>query len=264
MENPAVTTKRPPAQPARAIEVELKDADASARTSARPAIDGSRTLAAVGDRAENGLPGTTSWFERVYEEAGGDCARVPWASNVPHPCLLAWLNAEAAARVRPGSRAIVVGSGLGDDVIELLQRGYDAIGFDVSQAAIDWARRRFPDASSAFLHADLFSLPTKYRHRFELVVEINTLQAVHPSQREAAAQAIGALCGPRGLVVIICHARDDQATLENVNGPPWPLCQTELLALMEAAGLKPARPLDDFEDDQVPPIRRLRGVFERV
>ncbi len=96
------------------------------------------------------------------------------------------------------------------------------------------------------------------------MIEVNTIQAVHPAQREAAAQAIGALCGPRGVVVTVCRGRDESTLLESLQGPPWPLSPSELSALMEAAGLKPARPLDDFEDDQSPPVRRLRAVFERA
>lgn len=216
------------------------------------------------DPPEQGVPGTREWFEEVYRDAAGELAGVPWARGATNPCLLSWLNVEASAKVRPGSRAIVVGCGLGDDVVELLNRGYDACGFDVSATAITWARQRFPDRASAFLHADLMSLPARYRHRFELVVEVNTLQAVHPSQREIAAQAIGDLCGPRGVVVAVCRGRDESVLLETVQGPPWPLASGELAGLMEVAGLKPSRGIDDFEDECTPPVRRLRGVFERA
>lgn len=210
-----------------------------------------------------GTPGTHGWFEGVYAGAMGEVSRVPWAHGKPNPFLLSWLNAEAAARVRPGSRAVVVGCGLGDDVVELLNRGYDAVGFDVSSTAVEWARRRFPLHAQAFVHADLFQLPARFRHRFELVVEANTMQAVDPSMREGAARAIGELCGPRGLVVAVCRGRDEQTLLETIQGPPWPISAGELCGLMEAAGLKPSRAIDDFEDEQSPPVRRLRGVFER-
>jgi hypothetical protein len=30
---------------------------------------------------------------------------------------------------------------------------------------------------------------------------------------------------------------------------------------MEAAGLRPLRSIDDFLDDEAPPVRRLRGAF---
>jgi len=37
----------------------------------------------------------------------------------------------------------------------------------------------------------------------------------------------------------------------------------ELEAAMAEAGLEPVRPLDDFMDDNRPPVRRLRGVYRR-
>jgi hypothetical protein len=209
-------------------------------------------------------PGGPGWHDQVYRAASGDMAKVPWAHGRATPPLVAWLNAEAPGRVRPGSRAAVVGCGLGDDVVELINRGYDAIGFDVSPTGIDWARRRFPQQASAFVVADVLGTPTRFRHRFDLVVEVNTIQSMDPAQREAAATAIGTLVCPRGVLVVIARGREESELLENVQGPPWPLTKGEMVGLMESAGLKPSRGLDEFMDDSEPPQRRLRGVFERA
>ncbi|HMN40603.1 MAG TPA: class I SAM-dependent methyltransferase [Phycisphaerales bacterium] len=209
-------------------------------------------------------PGGAGWHDEVYRAAGGDMARVPWANGRASPSLVSWLNAEAPGRVRPGSRAAVVGCGLGDDVVELINRGYDAIGFDVSPAGIDWARRRFPEQASAFCVADVLGAPTRFRHRFDLVVEVNTIQSMDPAQREAAAAAISSLLCPRGLLVAIARGREETELLEAVQGPPWPLTRTEFVGLMEAAGLKPTRAIDEFMDDERPPQKRLRGMFEHA
>lgn len=200
-------------------------------------------------------------FESIYREAGGDLSRVPWAGGRANPLLVSWLNAEAAGRVRPGARAVVVGCGLGDDVIELINRGYDATGFDISPTAIDWARRRFPGMESAFIHADVLAMPTRFRHRFDLVVESYTLQSVDPSLREPMAAAITQLACPRGLILTIARGRDEHELLEHVHGPPFPFTAAELTGLMEASGWQATRPLDDFFDDENPPQRRLRGCF---
>lgn len=203
-------------------------------------------------------------FDAIYRDAAGDATRIPWAHGRANPMMVSWLNAEAPGLVRPGSRAIVVGCGLGDDVAELISRGYDAAGFDISPTAIGWARERFPDLASQFSIADLFSLPGKFRHRFDLVIEVYTLQALDPARREQAAAAVASLAGPQGHVLAICRGRDDSHLLENVQGPPWPLCPSELLGLMETSGLRPLRPVDDFMDDEPTPQRRLRGVFVRA
>ncbi len=207
------------------------------------------------------VAGLGAWHESVYATAAGDMNKVRWAHGRANPMMVSWLNAEAPGLVRPGARVVVVGCGLGDDVAELTARGYDAIGFDVSPTAISWARRRFPDQASCFVAADLLKPPEKFRHRFDLVIENYTLQSLHPTQREDAASALGSLASPRGVVLTICRARDESQLLEQVDGPPWPLTSGELAGLMEAAGLRPMRPMDDFSDDEAPPVRRLRGVF---
>lgn len=208
--------------------------------------------------------GLAERFESIYRDAHGDASQVPWAHTRANPALVSWLNAEAAGRVRPGARAVVVGCGLGDDVIELLNRGYDASGFDISPTAIDWARRRFPDQAEAFMVGDLLGLPSRFRHRFDLVVEVYTIQSVEPPAREAMAAAIAQLACPRGLIVAIARGRDESETLETVQGPPWPLTASELTGLLESNGWRPTRAADEFEDDENPPKRRLRATFARA
>jgi hypothetical protein len=201
------------------------------------------------------------FFETIYREAGGDLSRIPWADGKPNPSLVSWLNAEAAGRIRPGARAVVVGCGLGDDVVELINRGYDASGFDLSPTAIVWARRRFPEFANAFFASNLLDMPSRCRHRFDVVVEAYTLQSVEPAMRESMAAAVASLACPRGLIVTIARGRDESEPLESIQGPPFPFTPAELIGLFEAQGWQPTRPLDDFLDDEAPPKRRLRGMF---
>lgn len=200
-------------------------------------------------------------FEGVYREAAGEMSRVRWADGRPNPLLVSWLNAEAPGLVRPGCRTVVVGCGLGDDVVELTDRGYDVTGFDIAPTAVEWARRRFPAHASDFVTADLLDLPSRLRRRFDLVVEIYTLQSLDPALREDAARAVAGLSCPRGTVLTIARARDESEPLEDAVGPPWPLTTHELTALMDGAGLRPLKPVERRPDSETPPVMRLRGVF---
>jgi hypothetical protein len=215
------------------------------------------------DPAHGAQTGALEFFEAIYREAAGDPSRVPWAESRANPALVSWLNTEAAGCVRPGARAVVVGCGLGDDVIELINRGYDASGFDISPTAIAWARRRFPEMAHAFFVANLLEMPTRSRHRFDLVVESYTLQSVEPALREPLAAAIANLACPRGLIAAIATGRDESEPLESIHGPPYPLAPGELTGLFEAQGWLPTHGLDDFTDDATPPRRRLRATFAR-
>src|SRR3954466_4237024 len=157
------------------------------------------------------------WFERLYSDAEGDSTRIPWADGEPSAAMVAWMNREAPALIRPGARIAVVGCGLGDDVRELADRGYDVTGFDIAPAAVEWARRLHPDIAERFAVADVMDLPSSLRRRADLVVEVSTIQAVHPSLREKVATGIASLARPHGVVLAVCRGRDQGDPLD---GPP--------------------------------------------
>jgi SAM-dependent methyltransferase len=200
-------------------------------------------------------------FESVYVGAQGDRTKIRWDDGRAHPLLVSWLDAQAVDTVRPGARVIVVGCGLGHDARELARRGYDVTAFDVSQTAVEWARNVDPDWAEIFTVADLFDLPSRWRRRFDLVVEIYTVQALPPATRSASMAAIESLLHPHGTLVMIARGADAPQTLDD--GPPWALTTDEIRDLAAGAGLVPAAPIDMSVDDETPPKRRLRAVFRR-
>jgi SAM-dependent methyltransferase len=202
-----------------------------------------------------------SYFEEVYRDAAGDATRVPWAHERPSPALVTWLNREAPGLMRPGARVAVVGCGLGDDVRELADRGYDPVGFDVSPTAVEWARQRFPALRDRYVVADAMSPPPSLQRRADLVVEINTLQAVHPTLREHVARGVVSLARPKGLVLAVCRGREPGEPA--ATAPPFALTVDELTGLFGACGWAPMREVDDFLDDESPARRRLRAAFRK-
>lgn len=212
-------------------------------------------------------PGADDWlrrFDGVYREAGGDISKVPWAHQRPCPSMMSWLNAEAPSLVRCGARAAVVGCGLGMDAAALVERGYDVVAFDCCPTAIEWAKRLHPEHAEIFIQGDLFNLPPRLRHRFDLVIEVHTLQALPPQFRPALAAGMASLLSPRGgILLAVCRGRDASVPADSLKGPPFPLTAAELSALMEANELAPVRPLDEFHDDNNPPVHRIRGAFRR-
>lgn len=204
-----------------------------------------------------------STFDGIYREANGDVSRIPWAHRKPCPSLIAWLNAEGSRCIRPGSRVVVVGCGLGEDAAALAERGYDVTAFDACPAAVESARRLRPEMARCFIEADLFNLPARLVHRYELVVEVHTLQSLPPQHRHALAEGMSRLLAPRGVLLAIARARDDSIPVEGLEGPPFPLTACELRDVMASCGLSPMSAVDDFVDDNSPPVRRLRGVFHK-
>jgi 2-polyprenyl-3-methyl-5-hydroxy-6-metoxy-1,4-benzoquinol methylase len=184
------------------------------------------------------------WFEELYASAGEDFERIPWAHLKPRPALVGWLDRHPP---EPGTRALVVASGLGDDAEELARRGCEVEAFDLSQTAIETARRRFPESTVAYRVADLFELPAQWRGRFSIVVEVQTIQSVPPEWHRAAIAAVTGCVAPGGrlLVRAAVRAEDEPAPTR-----PWPLAPSELRW---------------FEDEGLRAVARCdEGVFAHI
>src|SRR5688500_13318686 len=103
--------------------------------------------------------GDTSGYDRLYQDAGADASKVPWARLAPNVNVTRWLD--RAMPAGEGKRALVVGCGLGDDAEELARRGFAVTAFDIAPAAIDWCRRRFPSSRVTYVKADLLAPPVE-------------------------------------------------------------------------------------------------------
>lgn len=161
-------------------------------------------------------------FEDLYASVGDDLARIPWASRQPHPLLMSWLDEQPSAA---GRQALVIGCGLGDDAEELGRRGCRVSAFDYSATAVGWCHRRFPHSTVDYRVADLFDLPGEWVQRFELVVEINTIQSLPLRRRTEAIGAIAGTIAPGGQLFVRCLARADD---EPVGERPWAVSRRDL------------------------------------
>lgn len=207
------------------------------------------------------------FFEGIYEQANGDPARVPWADCRACPVVVEWLNTEAPLLVRPGCRAVVVGCGLGDDLIELTERGYDVMGFDISPTAVRWAARRHPSYADRFMLGDLLKLPPRLVRRFDLVVEAYTLQSMDPGLRVRAGKALEGLMSARGAVVVVCKGRAPGQSLADLVNPPYGFTPDELLSCMREAGLglmREERGVERVDHPHEAGSHCLRAVFTRL
>lgn len=164
------------------------------------------------------------WFEAVYRGAAGDPAMVPWGHQRVRPELADWLA--ALPDDAPRGRALDVGAGLGDNANALAGAGFDVSAFDISQRAVDWASRRFPDARIEWAFHNLMDPPPEgWREAFDLVCEVYTLQALRQSMRAPAIARLPDYVRPGGHLLVITKAADAAAQGDT---PPWPLQRHEL------------------------------------
>jgi pimeloyl-ACP methyl ester carboxylesterase len=170
-----------------------------------------------------------SWFDRLYAAGAAGEVAMPWDRGGPNQLLVDW----ASARPHPGGRAVLVGAGLGADAEYVASLGYQTVAFDVSPTAVSIARSRNPGSTVDYRVADLLSLPGDLVGRFDLVVEIYTVQALPPSLRAAAVAAVAGLVAPGGTLFVISFRTDRDGER---SGPPWPLTRAEV-GSFTAAGL---------------------------
>ena len=199
-----------------------------------------------------------AWFEELYAQVeSSGLSVVPWADLEPNPNLVAWLDRECADG--KGKSALVVGCGLGDDAEELSRRGFRVTAFDVSGSAIAIAAKRFPSSAVEYAAADLFQPPVDWTGRYDLVYEAYTLQVLPRGLRRNAPGQLARFVAPSGKLLLIARARDDA---EDPGELPWPLTLTELDAVT-GFGLERIA-IEDYFDDEVPPVRRFRAVYRRL
>ena len=198
-----------------------------------------------------------TWFQTVYDTADGDPAQVPWADLAPHPLLADWLRSNP---LDAGQAVLDIGCGLGDNAEAFAKQGGHVTAFDLSETAIAWAKRRFPDTDVTYSAADLFAAPAEWASAFDLVHECYTVQALRGLDRARAFEKIAGFVRPGGHLLVITRSRAPSA---DVGGPPWPLDRDELDGFAQF-GLKLSS-LDEIitakEDREIP---HFRALFRRA
>jgi SAM-dependent methyltransferase len=160
---------------------------------------------------------SSEFFDTLYAQADGDESAVPWQQAMSRGLIGEWLQNLDPDRHR---RALVVAAGLGDDAAALARLGLEVVAFDQAPNAVDWARRRHPDALVDWHIADLFHPPPEWEAAFDLVVEVFTIQSIPPDRHAEAAAATRSFLAPGGTLIGIAIVHD--GTMEP-DGPPWPL-----------------------------------------
>lgn len=194
----------------------------------------------------------TAIFERMYEAAAAGGPQPPWERGAPHPLLEPWGRDLDGA----GRRALVVGSGLGNDAEFIAARGFDVVAFDASPTAVAMARERNPGSPVDYAVADLLDLPAPWRRAFDLVVECLTVQSLPPALHPRASAAVAEAVAPGGTLFVAANAGDGDP---DADGPPWFLARAEVEAF--AAGGLQTVAIDEVREPGAPP--RWRAEFRR-
>jgi SAM-dependent methyltransferase len=216
--------------------------------------DESRRVAAELVQAHRERGDLLGWFEALYARANGDPNGIPWADLAPAPGWVAWTKREKPQG--NGKKAVVIGCGLGDDAEQLAKLGFAVTAFDISETAVGWCHRRFPNSRVRYEVANLLALPETWRSAFDFVLEIYTVQALAVQLRQQAIASAATLVAPKGQLLAIGRLSDTPADPAQL--PPVPLTRADLQHFQQA-GLTEAR-FEEYVDNDV---RRFRVEYQR-
>jgi len=214
-----------------------------------------RTKEIASEFAEKG--DTSGWFDALYREAEGNTEKIPWADLEPNKFL-----ARYAAKINlrgDGRTALVVGCGLGDDARFLYDLGFRVSAFDISPTAIDWARKLHADTDIHFEVMDLFAPRTDWLGKFELVVEVYTIQPLPLAMRPKVIESIAAFVGKQGRLIVVTRGRDND---EETGTVPWALSPDDL-SNFESNGLRQIYFEEIFDEAETESQRRFTIEYER-
>jgi SAM-dependent methyltransferase len=197
------------------------------------------------------------WFEALYQEAERGDGVIPWADQEPNPRLIEFWKTHPLET--SGKRALVIGSGFGDDSEQLAAWGFKTTGFDISNTAVDATRKRYPATRVEYVVADLFQPPTSWLRAFDFVLEIYTVQALPANLRPSAVEQIAQFVAPGGRLLVIARGRAENEP--EGDGPPWPLTRGELDGFGRA-GLE-EESFEDYAEPEPPWVRRFRALYRR-
>jgi SAM-dependent methyltransferase len=191
----------------------------------------------------------TAWFEPLYVAATEGRAEIPWdRGGEPHALLVDWAQRR---------RALVIGTGLGDDAEYIASLGFRTLAFDVAPTAVELARERHPGSPVDYVVANLLDPPPEWRERFDLVFESLTVQSMPPAVHAQAIESVAGFVAPGGTLLVIAT----QAQAPGQDGPPWPLTRAEIDAFA-TGGLRSVR-VEEIPAAGQEGIVRWRAEFRR-
>jgi 2-polyprenyl-3-methyl-5-hydroxy-6-metoxy-1,4-benzoquinol methylase len=191
------------------------------------------------------------WFDALYKEAAGNTEQIPWADLKPNRFLVEW--AESVNLQGNGRTVLVVGCGLGDDAKFLADRGFKVTAFDISETAIEWAKKLHAETGIEFHSADLFDAPAEWKNAFEFVLEVYTIQPLPMDMRPQVIDAIAGFVKVGGELVVVTRGREDD---EETPELPWALSRRDL-SRFEHNGLKQITFTEMPGDEEEVPMRRF-------
>lgn len=164
----------------------------------------------------------TQVFWQQFYESGN----LPWDQQLASPSLVDYYETNPAQFPKHGN-ILVPGCGQGHEAFYFAQQGFNVLGCDWAQGAVDIANKNYQHPNLKFIQADFFELGKNYPNYFDCVIEYTFFVAIPKEQRGFYIEAIKQLLKPQtGLFFGALWLKADVD--EEKTGPPHRLTQTEI------------------------------------
>jgi ubiquinone/menaquinone biosynthesis C-methylase UbiE len=144
-------------------------------------------------------------MDKIYRDVHPD--QIPWNVAIPAEILQQAIEENLPAP----SKIIDIGCGAGNYVIWFAKNGYEMTGVDISQNAIEIARRSASTAGASckFIVADAIAdLPTS-DGMFDFAYEWELLHHIFPEDRDRYIRNVARVLKPGGRYLSVCFSEDD-------------------------------------------------------
>jgi SAM-dependent methyltransferase len=143
-------------------------------------------------------------MEKIYRDIDPD--KIPWNIETP-PEILTGLTSKNI--IRP-CKAIELGCGAGNYVIYFSKIGFDATGVDISENAIEIAKKSALKAgvTCKFIVADLLGDLSEINEKYDFAYDWELLHHIFPDHREKYVNNVCRLLNPKGRYLSVCFSED--------------------------------------------------------
>jgi cyclopropane fatty-acyl-phospholipid synthase-like methyltransferase len=143
-------------------------------------------------------------MNKIYKDIDPD--KIPWNIETP-PEILQTLTRNNI--LRP-CKLIELGCGAGNYVIYFSKIGFDATGVDISENAIEIARKSVLNAGIKcnFVVADVLGDMSEIKDKYDFAYDWELLHHISPDNREKYVNNVYRLLNPEGRYLSVCFSED--------------------------------------------------------
>lgn len=177
-------------------------------------------------------------WEAMWSAGGGLKKGQAFDAEAPLPALTSWLSSSSPSElgVPEGGTALVAGCGRGYAPIAFSQRGYKAVGLDVSSTAIASANKHLSTIDGghtlpvSFTEGSFFDYPDD--NSFDMAYDYTFFCALQPEDRKPWAQTYARIIKQKGILLTGMFPVDKNRK----GGPPFAVTTELYQSVLEPVG----------------------------